>query len=180
MKYPPSFLSPLLAQVKLRFSGNNSGGSAPLCNIMSIQHCNNTMTSNSNISETPTFHKVKEEEQYTDIGLPLSEVIATFARKAKSVYESFLISERGQDLLAKAEEFEIPYDISNINFIELLDKVEEFERTIARANEYGIDWKNFGYDIMAIEDEINNIEIAESNYVKEARKDYYSSRLVRA
>ena len=81
---PKSFLSPLLAQAKLRFSGNNSGGSAPLYSIIATQYCNNTMTNNSNISEIPTFHKVKEEEQRTDYGLPLSEVVTTFARRAKA------------------------------------------------------------------------------------------------
>jgi hypothetical protein len=51
MKYPPSFLSPLLAQAKLRFSENSSGGST--------NYCENTMTRNSNVSETSTF--LKEE-----------------------------------------------------------------------------------------------------------------------
>ena len=37
---PKSFLSPLLAQAKLRFSGNNSGGSAPLYSIIATQYCN--------------------------------------------------------------------------------------------------------------------------------------------
>ena len=66
------------------------------------------MPHNSNISEIPTFRKVKEEEQYTDIGLPISEVVAIFARRAKSVYESLLVSKRGQITLAKADEYEIP------------------------------------------------------------------------
>ena len=54
MKYPPSFLSALLAQTKLRFSGNNSGGSTAQCSIISTNHCNNTKTNNSNISEIPS------------------------------------------------------------------------------------------------------------------------------
>lgn len=142
---PKSFLSPLLAQAKLRFSGNNSGGSAPLCNIMSTKHCNNSMTSNSNISEIPTFHQVKEEEQRTDYGLPLSEVVATFARRAKSIYENFEISSRGQATLEKADKFGIEYDPNNIDFLTVLDKVQEFEKVIVRAEERGINWKHFGY-----------------------------------
>ena len=129
---PQSFLSPLLAQAKLRFSGNNSGCSTPQSSIIATNHCNNTMTDNSNISEIPTFHQVKEEEQYTDIGLPLSEVVATFARKAKSIYENFEISSRGQATLEKANKFGIA-------------KVREFEKVIARAEERGINWKHFGY-----------------------------------
>ena len=86
MKYLPPFLSPLLAQVKLRFSGNNSGVSAPLYSIIATQYCNNTMTNNSNISEIPTFRQVEEEDQYTDIGLQLSDIVATFALVGQKVY----------------------------------------------------------------------------------------------
>ena len=173
---PKSFLSPLLAQAKLRFSGNNSGGSAPLYSIIATQYCNNTMTNNSNISEIPTFHKVKEEEQYTDMGLPLSDIVATFARRAKSVYESLLISNRGQITLEKANEYEIPYDPHSINFLELFDKVEEFELTIAKANEYGIDWKNFGYDLLGIEQEISEAIAEENSYRKYAYLEFMATR----
>ena len=176
MKYLPSFLSPLLAQVKLRFSGNNSGVSAPLYSIIATQYCNNTMTNNSNISEIPTFHKVKEEEQYTDMGLPLSDIVATFARRAKSVYESLLISNRGQITLEKANEYEIPYDPHSINFLELFDKVEEFDLTIAKANEYGIDWKNFGYDLLGIEQEISEAIEEENSYRKYAHLEFLATR----
>jgi hypothetical protein len=173
---PKSFLSPLLAQAKLRFSGNNSGGSTPLCNIMLTQLCNNNMTRNSNISEIPTFHQVKEEEQHTDIGLPISDIVATLARRAKSVYERFLISERGQELLAKADEFEIPYHINNINFLKLLDQVEEFEKTIEKANEYGIEWKSFGYDLVGIEQEISESMAEENSYRKYAHLEFLATR----
>jgi len=176
MQYPKSFLSPLLAQAKLRFSGNNDGGSTPLCSILTTNYCNNTMTSNSNISEIPTFHQVKEEEQRTDYGLPLSEVVATFGRRAKSVYESTLVSQRGMRTLEKADEYEIPYDACSINFLELFDKVEEFERTIARAKEYGIDWQSFGYDLLGIEQEISEAVAEEHSYRKYAYLDFLETR----
>ena len=173
---PKSFLSPLLAQAKLRFSGENSGGSSPLCSIIATNHCENTMTNNSNISEVPTFHQVKEQERHTDIGLPLSEVVASLARKAKSVYESMLVSSRGQATLEKADAYEISYDVNNINFLELFDKVEEFERTIARANEYGIDWQSFGYDLLGIEQEISEAMTEEVSYRKYAYLEFLETR----
>ena len=180
---PKSFLSPLLAQAKLRFSGNNSGSSAPLCNIMSTQPCNNNMTSNSNISETPTFHQVKEEEQRTDYGLPLSEVVATFARRAKSIYENFEISSRGQATLEKADKFGIEYDPNNIDFLVLLDKVQEFEKVLARAEGRGINWKHFGYHTIttlglnSIEQIVEEEEIEEEAiYRKHSYLDFASTR----
>ena len=173
---PKSFLSPLLAQAKLRFSGNDSGGSTPQYSAIVTSLYNSTMTRNSNISEIPTFHKVKEEEQYTDYGLPLSEVVATFARRTKSVYESLLVSSRGQITLEKADEYEIPYDPHSINFLELFDKVEEFELTIAKAKEYGIDWQSFGYDLLGIEQEISEAIAEENSYRKYAYLEFMATR----
>jgi hypothetical protein len=176
MQYPKSFLSPLLAQAKLRFSGNNDGGSTPLCSIVATNHCDDSMTYNSNISEIPTFYQVKEEELCPDYGLPLSEVVAMFARRTKSVYERMLVSESGMRTLEKADEYEIPYDSCSINFLELFDKVEEFERTIARAKEYGIDWQSFGYDLLGIEQEISEAIAEEYSYNKYAYLDFLETR----
>jgi len=99
---------------------------------------------NASVSEVPTFHKVKKEER-TDYGLPFSEVVAIFARRAKSIYERFEISSRGQATLEKANKFGIKYDPENIDFLALLDQVRKFEKVIARAEERGINWKHFGY-----------------------------------
>jgi|GEM_PF-1994453 len=173
---PKSFLSPLLAEAKLRFSGNNDGGSTPLCSIIPTNHYDSSKIHNSNISEIPTFHQIKEEEQRTDYGLPLSEVVATLARRAKSVYERMLVSESGISTLEKADEYEIPYDACSINFLELFDKVEEFERTIARAKEYCIDWQSFGYDQLGIEQEISEAVAEEHSYRKYAYLDFLETR----
>jgi len=180
---PKSFLSPLLAQAKLRFSGNSNGGSTPQHSIIATNHCSNTMTNNSNISEIPTFHQVKEEEQYTDIGLPLSEVVATFARRAKSIYENFEISTRGKETLEKADKFGIEYDPNNIDFLTVLAKVREFEKVIARAEASGINWKHFGYHTITtlglncikqiVEDEERE---EEASYRKQAYLDFAATR----
>ena len=50
MQYPPSFLSPLLAQAKLRFSGNNSGGSTQ-------QYSDTDLTLSDAIGEKPSYKK---------------------------------------------------------------------------------------------------------------------------
>ena len=183
MKYPPSFLSPLLAQAKLRFSGNNSGGSTPQHSIIATNHCSNTMTSNSNVSEIPTFHQVKEEEQYTDIGVPLSDIVATFSRRAKSIYENFEISSRGQATLKKADEFGIEYDPNNIDFLTVLNQVREFEKVVARAEASGINWKHFGYHTIttlglnSIEQIVEDEEREEeASYRKHAYLDFAATR----
>ena len=77
--------------------------------------------------------------------------------------------------MAKADKFKIPYKPDNINFLELIDQVEEFEETIDQASKYGIDWERFGYDILGIEDEISEIIQNEYNDTFYARSEFYES-----
>ena len=137
---------------------------------------------NASVSEAPTFHPIKEEK-HSAYGLPLSEVVATFARRAKSIYERFEISSRGQATLEKADKFGIEYDPNNIDFLTLLDKVQEFEKVIARAEERGINWKHFGYHTIttlglnSIEQIVEEEEIEEEAiYRKHSYLDFASTR----
>ena len=93
------------------------------------------------------------------------------ARKAKRVYERHLAKERGEELLSKAKKYNIPYNADEIDIITLRDKVEEFEEAITIADQYGIDWQNFGYDLLAIEQEIIDAQRAEHDYLKYARNE---------
>lgn len=163
MKYiPQGFVSTILAQKKLTGNGNSNNGDSGISDSYDF---------NPRLSNKPSFYTPSSNEE-RDYGLPISDIINTLARKAKSVYESYLISEDGQELLAKADEFGIFYDIQNIDFIDLRDKVEEFEDTIARANEYGIDWESFGYDQIGIEQEIAEAEIHDSYQLNYARRQF--------
>ena len=166
-KYPDVFLSLLLAQKKLSGNGNsNSGSNAVISDDYNF---------NSSIKELPNFNTPDSSDKY-ERGLPLSEISAMLARKAKSVYERYLASEEGEMLLAKANEYEIPYDAHDIDIITLRDKVEEFESAIELANQYGIDWQNFGYDLLAIEQEIADAQSAEHEYFNYARRQFLTTR----
>lgn len=166
-------ISPLLAQKKLSGNGNNSGGSnATVSDDYSF---------NPSIKELPSFNTPDNSEQDNEgYGLPIAYIVATLARKAKRAYERHLARERGEELLLKAKEYEIPYDVNAIDIITLRDKVEEFEGAIELANEYGIDWKNFGYDILGIEQEVAEVQEAENNYLSIASGYYWSDRVVGA
>ena len=162
-------LSPLLAQKKLLDGGNSNNGNSSLaaCGF------------NSSIKDTPSFHTPNgsNERSYKDYGLPLNDIIATLSRKAKSVYDRYLISEQGRELIAKAEEYEIPYNIRTVNFLELRDQVEEFEEVIEKAAEYGINWQEFGYDLLGIEQEMMDIDQANMDYSHEACSYYLADRV---
>ena len=58
----------------------------------------------------------------------------------------------------------------------MLDQVEEFEESIKIANQYGIDWKNFGYDILAIEQEVGDAQQVENDYMSYVRSQFLTTR----
>ena len=164
---PQGYISTLISQKKLSGNGNsNNGNNATVSDDYNF---------NPSIKELPNSH-IPDGTNRNDYGLPLSEISALLGRTAKRVYERHLARERGEELIAKADEYEIPYDASNIDFLDLQDKVEEFEEAITKANEYGIDWKNFGYDLLALEQEIMDLEEAECDYVSYAMGEYNLNR----
>ena len=130
----------------------------------------------SNISDIPTFHHIKEEAQHTDYGLPLSEVFAIFNRKAKRVYDRALLSTNGERTLAKADEFGIEYDVDDVDFLTLFDQVQEFERVVTQADDLHIDWQDFGYDVVAIEQKIEDVKAEEHNHRQYECLDFFDTR----
>lgn len=159
----------LLAQKKLSGNGNSNNGS----NVA----VSDDYSFNPNIKELPSFNTPDNSKRDNeDYGLPLSTIASTLASKAKSLYESYLASEEGETLLVKAAEYEIPYDSNDIDIITLRDKVEEFESSIELANQYGVDWKNFGYDLLAIEREVAEAQQAENDYLCYARSQFLTTR----
>ena len=166
---PQGFISTILAQKKLSGNGNsNNGSNATVFDDYSF---------NPNIKELPSFNTPDNSKRDSeDYGLPLSTISSSLARKAKSLYERYLASEEGKNLLAKANEYEIPYDAKDIDIITLRDKVEEFEEAIKIANQYGIDWKNFGYDLLAIEQEVADAQQVENDYIRYARSEFLTTR----
>lgn len=58
------------------------------------------------------------------------------------------------ELLAKADEYQIPYNKKCINWHDLEDKICKFESIIEEADEWLIEWHYFGYDPIGIQDEI--------------------------
>lgn len=165
---PKAFLSTLLAQKKLL--GNGGGENNMLVDSYNF---------NSHIKGLPSFF-TPSERRGEDYGLPIAAILSIFARKAKTVYERALISEYGKELIIKADEYRIPYDTDNIDFLTLKEDVEEFEYVVEQANKYGIDWKSFGYDILGIEQEISEGLEIERGYADDVRSQFLGTRGVEA
>jgi hypothetical protein len=159
-KIPQGFISTLLAQKKLSGNENsNSGSNAAI---------SDGYVFNPKLNDKPNFHTPDSNGEH-EHGLPFSEIAAMLARKAKRVYDRHLAKEHGEELLRLAKEYEIPYKADDLDIITLRDKVEEFEEAIERANEYGVNWREFGYDLLGIEQEIIDAQNAESSYMNYAK-----------
>ena len=99
------------------------------------------------------------------------------ARMAKRVYEEMLGSERGEELLAKAKEYNIPYDEGCINWLELIDLVEEYEALLLQADEYNIAWDLSYYDPIGLQQEIEYCIRSGIAETRDLYRDYFDSRL---
>ena len=75
------------------------------------------------------------------------------SRMAKRVYENRLGSKRGEELLAKVEEYNIPYDADSINWLQLINEVETYEELLSEADEYNIAWDLSEYDPVGLQQE---------------------------
>lgn len=99
------------------------------------------------------------------------------SRMAKRVYENMIGSERGEELLKLAEEYNIPYDKNYINWLELINLVEEYEALLLRAEEYNIAWDLSEYDPIGLQQEIDYCVHSSRRETNDLYRDYLDSRI---
>ena len=174
MKYtPPSFKSTVLAQKLLSNNISETLETEAKYGSIGINSCGVPM---SNISTIPTFYSTKQEPLRSDFGLPIEELISLLARKAKSVYEKMLISERGQSILIKAFKYKIDFDKNDIDFLKLIDEIDTYESLIQQADDLNISWDMRYYDPTGLQQEIEVYEHAGCESDNEERNAYFASR----
>jgi len=116
-----------------------------------------------NITEAPKFHEAKTES------LELSDSAReTFARIGARAREAFI-----EEQIERATIYNIPYESYGDNYYQLMIDIDKYEYLLERAKDYCIDWDASEYDMLALEQEI---EEAEHNaYVHDqALRSYYS------
>lgn len=99
------------------------------------------------------------------------------SRMAKRVYDNMLGSERGEELLSKAEEYNIPYEADCINWLKLINDVETYEELLAEAEEYNIAWDLSEYDPVGLQQEIEYCVRSGIAETRDLYRDYFDSRL---
>lgn len=152
---PPGYKSPVLAQARLLSLDSNDFDLITDCGKIQSNPCNHNM---SNISTMPSFKARDDQQLRSDLGMSTRQLVELFARKAKSAYERMLISERGKELLSKADEFNIPFDKDSINWLALIDEIEQYEKLIEKANQLGLNWDYHYYDPIGLEQAIEDTE----------------------
>ena len=116
-----------------------------------------------NITETPKFHEAKSEiSQLSDSARD------TFARIGERAREAFI-----EEQIERASLYNIPYETYGDNYYGLMQDIDKYEYLLAKAADYCVDWDISEYDLVALE---QAIEEAEHNaYIQDQELRFYFS-----
>lgn len=121
---------------------------------------NITKESFGNIAIVPSFYEPQIDR------VELSESTKeTFARIGARARREFI-----EEQTARAFQYNIPFDLENINILKLEQQIDEYEELLTTAREQGIDWDISQYDPVALSQAIDDQE----SYYRMERNDLYS------
>ena len=125
---------------------------------------NNTQQSSGNIATVPSFC----EPQIDRVELS-KESKETFARIDERVRKEFI-----EEQIARADQYNIPYNAYTVNFLELSYKIDEYEEVLKKAKDYCIDWETSEYDPVYLRQEIEEQEL-KTSYANDDLYSYFRS-----
>ena len=100
------------------------------------------------ITETPKFHKAKA--QSVELSDSTKE---TFARIGERAREAFR-----EEQIERAMFYNIPYKSYGDNYYQLMVDIDKYEYLLEKANDYCVDWDSSEYDLLALEQAIEEAE----------------------
>jgi hypothetical protein len=116
-----------------------------------------------NITETPKFYEVKSES--TELSISTRD---TFARIGERAREAFI-----EEQIERATFYNIPYKSYGENYYQLMVDIDKYEYLLGQAKDYCVDWDYSEYDLLALE---QAIEEAEHNaYMQDQELRFYFS-----
>lgn len=119
-----------------------------------------------NITEAPKFHEAKSEP--VELSQSAKE---TFARIGERAREAFI-----EEQIERAMFYNIPYESYGDNYYQLMIDIDKYEYLLERAKDYCIDWDASEYDMLALEQEIEEAEHNAYIADQELRSYYSQSR----
>ena len=113
----------------------------------------------SKVSTVPMFFEPQVER------LELSDnTKETFARIGARARKEFI-----EEQTARAFQYNIPFDLENINILKLEQQIDDYEELLTTAREQGIYWDISEYDPIALSQAIDDQE----SYYRQERNDLY-------
>lgn len=123
------------------------------------------------IKEIPDF-KLNTVSPAVEISAEINEL---FGRMAKDAYFKMMCSDRGKEILAKANKYNIPYEKTKtkIDWLRLIDQVNEYDSMLREAEEYGMYWDLSEYDPIGLKSELEEHIRLEHNNRANQYWDYF-------
>ena len=119
-----------------------------------------------NITEAPKFHEAKSEP--VELSQSAKE---TFVRIGFKAREAFI-----EEQIERATLYNIPYKSYGENFYQLMIDIDKYEYLLGKANDYCVDWDISEYDLVALEQAIEDAEHNAYIADQELRSYYSQSR----
>ena len=119
-----------------------------------------------NITDKPKFHEAKNEP--VELSQSAKE---TFARIGERAREAFR-----EEQIERAMFYNIPYKSYGDNYYQLMVDIDKYEYLLEKANDYCIDWDSSEYDLVALEQLIEEAEHNAYMHDQELRSYYSQSR----
>ena len=119
-----------------------------------------------NITEAPKFHETKSEP--VELSASSKE---TFARIGERAREAFI-----EEQIERANFYNIPYENYGDNYYQLMVDIDKYEYLLEKANDYCIDWEASEYDLVALEQAIEEAEHTAYIHDQSLRSYYSQSR----
>ena len=119
-----------------------------------------------NITEAPKFHEARSES------IELSDSAKeTFARIGERAREVFI-----EEQIERAMFYNIPYKSYGKNYYQLMIDIDKYEYLLGKANDYCVDWDTSEYDLVALEQVIEEAEHNAYIHDQELRSYFSATR----
>lgn len=122
----------------------------------------------------PTFHKKVPEIQLID---NLENVHRAFVAMSKRAYLKMLESERGTEILASAKKYHIVYNKDDIDWLHLIDQIENYEELLQQAKNNNLIWDLEIYDPIGLKQLIEDDVSQEREWSRDQNSDYLEARI---
>ena len=119
-----------------------------------------------NITEDPKFHEAKSES--VELSDSAKETFARIGEKAREVFI--------EEQIERAMFYNIPYKSYGENYYQLMLDIDKYEYLLGKANDYCVDWDSSEYDLVALEQAIEEAEHNAYIHDQELRSYFSATR----